>query len=618
MSKHDQCSELHCQSLICRFQGAGLLSPASALPGFNFRPIRILLFIFLMVSASSLAHAANCALTAGASTSRVQAAVRAAARDACTGTASESTVTFGEGSYSLKQIYVPCGRSHLIFTGPVTKYPADSNARPTAVINSAYTDEGLPIFALATPCNTGATIEYLEVNGGRPKSGGGAVYLDKDGYSHLKILYNYFHGNQEIVPVVRGPVGRQYWAYDDTNANLIRLDGFQSGQTDSDIVIEYNIEGNPDPGDCSNVMKYIGGQIYADGCADAQGKPTLCFKGYDSTGSNCSALTMLGNFTDLYYEYNVIQQQEQGIKGVEGGNGVPASTLFVLVNTVFKYNDIGFIHRAFHETQMSPTNSSQPFIFSENDEHDPVAPAFTNWGLSSPQLTYTVVTDNLMVTNTQKGGAEMPPGYEWWGNAIISHNLSQGYNGCPIEFGYGVSPSASIQNNILQSPSSPCSVTLANGTKILGIQNEYPGAIKFDNFPKITGNTFSSRVNSFQSAAPSISPRSGTFSGSQTITIIDNGNVSGAGPRGNTTIWYTTNGTNPEPKSGTSTGCPSPCTFSVSTSTTIKAIGMWGAITQPARYPAGYGFVPSAQVSATYTLVPSGGRAAIAGAAARK
>jgi Chitobiase/beta-hexosaminidase C-terminal domain len=565
------------------------------------RAIQILFFAFLICGGSGAARAENCALTPGAETSRVQTAVIAAARGACSGTASGSTLSFAKGTYSLRQINVPCGRSRLTITGPATNYPEDWNARPTAIIHSAYTEEGSHIFAFATPCLTGATLEYLEVDGGRPKSGGGAVYVGNRGYSHLSILYNYFHGNQEIVPEVRGEAGGQYWAYDDPSANLILLDGVQGGATDKDIKIQYNIEGNPDPGDCSHLMNFVGGNIYASGCVDERGSPKKCFKGYDVTGSFCSAITMRGNFTDFSYEYNVVQQQEQGIKGVEGGNGKPPSNLFVIINAVFRYNDLSFIHRAFAETQMSPINKKYPFVFSNNDLHDPAEPSFTNWALSSPQVDYNEVTDNLVITNVKPNGALWPPGYEWWGTASLSHNLSQGYNGCPMEFGYGVTPEATIEDNILQTPTSPCSIALADGTKVLGLGNEFPGDIKFQHFPRITGNTFSSKITNFVSTAPKISPGSDNFTGSQEVTIIDDGNVSDKGPRGNTTIWYTKDGSTPAPKSGTSIGCASPCKIRVNATTTIKAVGMWGAITQPARYPAGFGYVPSAQVSATYT-----------------
>jgi hypothetical protein len=82
-----------------------------------------------------------------------------------------------------------------------------------------------------------------------------------------------------------------------------------------------------------------------------------------------------------------------------------------------------------------------------------------------------------------------------------------------------------------------------------------------------------------------------TFTGSQTVTLTDNGS--------NTGIWYTTDGSTPVPGQGTAQLYKTP--FVVSATTTIKAVGMWGTANQPKSYPAGYGYVPSAVVSATYT-----------------
>ncbi len=489
----------------------------------------------------------------------------------------------------------------MVITGPATTYPTNWNARPTAVINSAYTGEGLPIFNIATPCSTGLTIEYLEVNGNHPTSGGGAIYVGTGGYSNLNILYNYLHGAQEPYPTVQGVGPYQYWQANDSNAILINLDGFQNGNTDSNITIEYNIEGNPaNPGndDCSNMMAWIGGLIEASG---NPATPTaLVFKGYDSGGGSCNALTQQTNITNLFFEYNVITNLEEGIKGVEGGSAAP--NLYVIQNTQFLYNDISYIHHSFFETQMSPTNPAEPWVFQYNDEHDPVNPAFATWPVSQPQSYYSNDYDDLFISNTANS-QNMPPAIEFAGSGNVTNVLFQGLNPCLITF--NVTPSANLLNNIMEisGSSSPCSVTLANGTVVYGISNEEGQPVS--RYPTMTGNVYTTTIAAVTSTKPTITPASGSFGSSQAVTITDNGNVSGPGPRGNTGIWYTTDGTTPVPRAGTSKYCSSPCNFSVTSTTTVNAVGMWGAITQPASYPAGYGFVPSAVVSATYTA--SGG-----------
>ena len=546
----------------------------------RYHSLHWVLLPLLIIPAES-AWAANYPVAAGTGTATVQSTINAAAA-----AGGGNTVTFAAGSYSLSQITIPCPVSPLVITGPATTYPANWNARPTAVITSTYTSEGPAIFNIATPCSTAVSILYLEINGNRPTSGGGAIYVGQGGRSNLTIGYNYFHGNQLPVPTLG--CGGTCYLDGDINATLIYLDGYQDGNTDSNITITNNIFGNPIAGDCSGVMSWIGGDL-SNGT----------FFGYDQVGGTCAAYGSITNLTNLTFEYNVIQQQEQGMKFYEGGTAAP--NLFVLTNVVVEYNDFGFYHRIGTEAQQSPTNASLPFVWSYNDMHDPVVPSFGNWGLSSPQLSYTVANNNVMITNTSAGGSAGPGNFEWWGDATNNNNLEQGYTGCGTQFGFGVSPSASVSNNILQLSTTSCSTTLSGGTVVKGIEDEYPANIPAANYPSMTGNTFSSTSSAITSTTPSISPGSGSFSGAQTVTITDAGNVSGPGPIGNVGIWYTTDGSTPAPKSGTSTFCSSPCSLVLTSTTTVKAVGMWGAITQPASYPAGYGFVPSPIANATYT-----------------
>jgi hypothetical protein len=68
---------------------------------------------------------------------------------------------------------------------------------------------------------------------------------------------------------------------------------------------------------------------------------------------------------------------------------------------------------------------------------------------------------------------------------------------------------------------------------------------------------------------PTFSPNSGTYNTAQTVTISDV--TSGS------TIYYTTNGSTP---TTSSTPCSNPCTVSVSTTTTVKAIAAGNGISQ--------------------------------------
>ena len=116
--------------------------------------------------------------------------------------------------------------------------------------------------------------------------------------------------------------------------------------------------------------------------------------------------------------------------------------------------------------------------------------------------------------------------------------------------------------------------------------------------PSCTGNTFSYNITgTYPSASPNIAPSGGTYSSGTTISIT----TSGANRDSNTSNWCTTDGSTPAAGSGTSAIMTS-YTLSGSGSVNLQCIGMWGAANQPTSYPAGYGYVPSAVVSASYII----------------
>ena len=102
----------------------------------------------------------------------------------------------------------------------------------------------------------------------------------------------------------------------------------------------------------------------------------------------------------------------------------------------------------------------------------------------------------------------------------------------------------------------------------------------------------------FSSAAPTLAPAAGTYPSPLQITLTDTGFSSGSLPLSNTSIYYTTDGTNPVPGAGTTKRYTKP--FPLELPATLKAVGMWGAPNQPTSYAPGYGPVPSAVISATY------------------
>jgi hypothetical protein len=109
----------------------------------------------------------------------------------------------------------------------------------------------------------------------------------------------------------------------------------------------------------------------------------------------------------------------------------------------------------------------------------------------------------------------------------------------------------------------------------------------------VSGNVTGSTASAVTSVAPTL-PASGFLIGP--ITITDPGYTSGPQPRGNTSIYCTTDGSTPTVSSPLYTG-PLAVTYPV----TLKCIGMWGTGANTKTYPSGYGFVPSAVVSGSYT-----------------
>lgn len=565
-----------------------------------------LLFLVALACASYAprSYAVSCQIPNNSSTATIQAALNAAASNSCS-TSPANTVSFVAGNSNVSGLNVPCpGSAGMVITGPATGYPQAWNARPTATLTNNVTGEAGQLLSLNV-CSNPVTITYLEIDGNHPTTGGGSIDIPTGNSGLVTIRYNYFHGIQEIVPTVGGSPGNKFLNYDDFNADMILVEGFPGAPVTSNIDIEYNVFGNPaniGNNDCSNIMNFVGENV-TQGCTNqSTGAVEDCFIGYNSSGGSCNALGMEGNITNLNFNYNIVSNIEQGLKGYEGGTDKDAD-FYHLINVNFKYNDISFIHRIFHESQMSPETQSQPFTWQYNDVHDPVDASFGTWMLSAPQLTYSLEDDNVMISNGSSAG---PANFEYWGNLENNHNLEQGNIGCGSDVGYGTSSSNQISYNIFQlNNTGGCSMTNSSGFTQPGVQPEYSPdeGIPVSNYPQLTGNTFTTTISTLRSVAPTISPSGGSFSGSQTITFTDLGNNSNttAGPRNNTGIWCTTDGSNPVPKTGTVKYYNSGDTLTITQTTTVICVGMWGAITQPGSYPSGYGYVPSNPVTANFT-----------------
>jgi hypothetical protein len=540
----ERVDEHTCYLSAAREQFAGNFHCAGAV---RWAARRLLWFTFGLALSTACAKAATCAIPSGAGQ-----AVIAATIQSC---GSGNTVVFAAGDYQIASgIYVPCGVS---LSGP--QVPWSNPSRYTATIKS--TVAGAAAFSFAG-CSTPASVEYLNFDGGQPSPDGGQILYFPAGTSNMTVSNNYFHGNQgnatdpEFID------------------SLVYFDGYLGSPISSDDTITWNIFGGPNTNDCSNLMD------------------NYTYSGLGGNGGMCNGLGLHSGFENLLVENNIFQYMEQGMKVYEATGQC--------VNCVIEYNDYNHIHRINFETQayMGESNPITSMLIRYNSIHDQYAPNFGAWGFSAANgcstscitnTDYNVIINNVLANSS---GFYTPGAIEVWGSAgtTSNYNLIQGY------WANGIMTSETGQftynNNILcmaygGSPTPP-----GNG----GYFNDETSNAQVG-VPSYTGNTIIASATCPQtSTTPMISPAGGSFSAPQTVTFFNPGTNLNA----NTGIWYTTDGTTPVPGAGTAKYIASGGSITLSSSATIRAVGMWGAANQPVSYPAGYGFVPSSVVTAQF------------------
>jgi hypothetical protein len=107
----------------------------------------------------------------------------------------------------------------------------------------------------------------------------------------------------------------------------------------------------------------------------------------------------------------------------------------------------------------------------------------------------------------------------------------------------------------------------------------------------------SGATGTLTSASPTASPAAGSVVSGTVVTFSNNGTAQE--DIGNTSIWCTTDGSTPSPGAGTSQIYT---TFTLTSNTTFKCLGMWGALNQPYSHPTNYGYVSSAVSTFAYTV----------------
>ena len=504
------------------------------------------------------AHATCGTITSGMTTSQLQTAI-----SACS---SGQTAVFPAGSWTITStITVPNG---VTMTGPAVGYSPIHHQTAVLALGSGFAG---PMFS-GSSGSASQTWEYLECNGNEPSPNGGQCFYFPAGVSNVTVQNNYVHGNQ-------GNTSGEYW-----NAGLIYFDGSSSSAVDSNIVVKNNIVGKSSYGDCSNLMQ------------------NYTYPGLGGDGGYCVGLGIHNGMNGLTVTNNIFQFMEQGMKIFEGQGEC--------VNCVIEANDFNNIHRISFETQAN-IGGSQPtsMTIAFNSIHDEYYPNFGSWGLSAANGCgsgcNTATSDNVIIDNVQAasgGGGYTPGAIEIWGSnpgssTTQNYNLIQGYWANPLDYS---SPGGFVSNNNTLCisgtvvASSPPPVGTAGGVYFANeTENPMP-----EGPATATGSSLTNRPTCVQtSVAPTLSPASGNISGTVTVTFTN----PGGGRDANTGIWYTTDGSTPIPGSGSAQFNASGGTIAVTSPATVKAVGMWGAYNQPTSYAAGYGYLPSAVVTATYT-----------------
>jgi hypothetical protein len=476
-----------------------------------------------------------------------------------------SLVVFAAGTYTISStLAVPC--SNLTIAGPAV-FPN------TAILNATFT--GSSIFSLWANC-TGFNLEYLAGNNT------GLLYVLPGNNSNINILHNSTGG----LPSSTGS------SVPYATTGSIYFDGTVN-DTLSNVNIEYNLFGD------------------TNSCAAVFTVPV------DYGGFCAGVVIHQGLTTNIAVKYNKFFHMEEGFKVLQvAGNYAAGQKASASDNLDVEYNYFLNIHRIEVEIQEGTVN--HPTIVSNNIFQDQSYAFYGSLGLSTPCCQWSetsgVAGNNpgLMENNNVSISSLKSPygctfcgsssnsgpafAHEYWGTGSHGdNNLVQGNFGNGFEWGFG-SASWEINYNQLCGPN----MALNHGNEASFIGNEELQS----NPPTQVGNVTSATCSAITSVAPAISPASGSVSGTQTVTLTDTGLTSGAGPQGNTSIYYTTDGSTPVPGSGTTQLYTGP--FQMSVPGTVNAVGLYGAggtapQTWPTTYPAGLGYVPSAVVSASYT-----------------
>jgi hypothetical protein len=474
------------------------------------------------------------------------------------------TVSFTAGTYNVNVGFVlKCG---VTITAAVPATPSN------VVLSAGFPEESTDMFTLKSGCTKPTVISYLS------SLHAGLLFVDTPN-SNLTVTHN--------------QVGDLKCCHSQIYSPALYFN--DPGSSRRNFLTNATVTWNQ-LGDSTSCTAPQNGMTNADSPENYQGI--------------CAGMIVQTSVNGLTFENNTVVHVGEGVHLLCYGNNCSPEDKPpgpITRNVTAGFNDFNQIHRIAWEEQPQEISA---VTLQYNSMHDWFDPYFGSFGLSlaccanpASSSPYLKVSSNLVAFNT----VPSPPPYRFYGygieawgtNASYLNNLVQTSNytwasggasaGPGIAWGFGTSSASNFSYN------TTCGPVFARQGHI--VSEGYAGVPA----PAQTGNVTRSTCSAVTSAAPTISPASGAQSFPLTVTLTDAGLSSTTpAPNGNTGIWYTTDGSTPVPGSGTAQYLRSGGTFVLTAPATVKAVGMWGAPNQPTSYPAGYGFVPSAVLSAHY------------------
>lgn len=493
----------------------------------------------LALFASSLAHATTYTVPASASAATIQSTINTAQA-----AGPNNLVLVAPGTFNLaSQLTMPCTNGLTLAAQNVPAFVPGTGIVPSTILNATFTNSNLIV---------------IKGVAGLLKPGAGCSVLGL-GISGQNVY---------VVPPTSGLI----FEFNQVYSIYGSVKGTGNSTSYSGVYID-----NGQPLDIA--YSTFAWNTFGPSCSDIDASTSTDYNGA------CGGIVIHGSNSNVTIANNNVSGQiEELVHTLAQGTYGQLST-----NLLIQNNDCGYIHRICVELQQSQVTNAKVLY---NSAHDWATPTPFSFGLSlaccfapnspSPGV---IVTGNLLIFNTPCVASYcMGYGIEAWANGgLFTNNVIQASTAAkvdhPISFGGATGATATspvATGNIVQGYS--VAVDCEDGGTL-------PTCTNVTGTPVYAPNTVASTNSALVSTAPAV----GLNGAAATITET----------APNTQVYYTLDGTTPVVgKSAVYSGA-----LTLQSGQTLKAIAMWGQGANPPSYPAGFGYIPSAVVSATYQAV---------------